>query len=264
MVPTHVPDPALLSGRDWQAVLAVVGDLVDAIDDGDGFARCGIERLANLAASDITTLSLCDLQRGRRHVIGSPGVAIDAEARAAFDRHFHEHPLVRHHAYERGAHAHRISDSVPFAAFRESALYDEYYQRIGIDHTMALPVLVNDRWLVSFVLNRSGRDFSDQEVARIDQVRSSIGRLFARTHLLEQAQDTWRPAPAAPALPPVPGLTAREHEVLVWVAAGKTDRDIAQILSISHRTVHKHLQRTYAKLGVETRTAAVMRVMSHT
>jgi DNA-binding CsgD family transcriptional regulator len=54
-------------------------------------------------------------------------------------------------------------------------------------------------------------------------------------------------------------LSLREREVLDWLAGGKTDRDIADILGISHRTVHKHLQRIYEKLGVETRTAAVTR-----
>jgi DNA-binding CsgD family transcriptional regulator len=55
------------------------------------------------------------------------------------------------------------------------------------------------------------------------------------------------------------GLTAREREVLQWLARGKADRDIAEILDISARTVHKHLQRIYEKLGVENRTAAVIR-----
>ena len=58
------------------------------------------------------------------------------------------------------------------------------------------------------------------------------------------------------------GLTAREREVLQWLSGGKRDRDIADLLGISHRTVHKHLQRIYEKLGVETRTAAVMRAIS--
>ena len=49
--------------------------------------------------------------------------------------------------------------------------------------------------------------------------------------------------------------------MLDGLCRGKTDRDIAEILSISPRTVHKHLQHIYEKLGVETRTAAVMRVM---
>ena len=54
-------------------------------------------------------------------------------------------------------------------------------------------------------------------------------------------------------------LTSRECDVMGWLAWGKTDRDIAAILGISHRTVHKHLQRIYQKMCVETRTAAVAR-----
>jgi DNA-binding NarL/FixJ family response regulator len=52
------------------------------------------------------------------------------------------------------------------------------------------------------------------------------------------------------------GLTIREGEVLSWLSKGKTNRDIAQILGLSPRTVDKHLEQIYAKLGVENRTAA--------
>lgn len=62
-------------------------------------------------------------------------------------------------------------------------------------------------------------------------------------------------APAA-ALLPNP-LTQREMDVLQWVACGKTNRDVAEILGMSPRTVNKHLEHIYEKLGVETRTAAV-------
>jgi len=53
-----------------------------------------------------------------------------------------------------------------------------------------------------------------------------------------------------------PQLTAREGEVLLWVSRGKTNRDIADILGMSPRTVNKHLEHIFEKLGVETRTAA--------
>lgn len=53
------------------------------------------------------------------------------------------------------------------------------------------------------------------------------------------------------------GLTVREAEVLTWVSRGKTDRDIAEILGLSPRTINKHLEHVFAKLGVETRTAAM-------
>jgi DNA-binding CsgD family transcriptional regulator len=51
-------------------------------------------------------------------------------------------------------------------------------------------------------------------------------------------------------------LTQREAEVLVWIARGKPNRDISEILNISPRTVNKHLEQVFAKLGVENRAAA--------
>ena len=57
-------------------------------------------------------------------------------------------------------------------------------------------------------------------------------------------------------------LTAREAEVLYWVVQGKTNRDIGDILGTSPRTVHKHLEHVFEKLGVETRTAAASMAMA--
>lgn len=62
-------------------------------------------------------------------------------------------------------------------------------------------------------------------------------------------------APAARRLQQV-ALTPRETEVLSWLSKGKTNRDIADILGMSPRTVNKHLEHIFEKLGVETRTAA--------
>ncbi|PKO79790.1 MAG: DNA-binding response regulator, partial [Betaproteobacteria bacterium HGW-Betaproteobacteria-13] len=57
-------------------------------------------------------------------------------------------------------------------------------------------------------------------------------------------------------------LTGREAEVLYWVIRGKTNRDIGDILGTSPRTVHKHLEHVFEKLGVETRTAAASMAMA--
>ena len=56
-------------------------------------------------------------------------------------------------------------------------------------------------------------------------------------------------------------LTAREAEVLYWVAQGKTNRDIGDILGTRPKTITKHLEHVFEKLGVETRTAAAARVL---
>lgn len=55
------------------------------------------------------------------------------------------------------------------------------------------------------------------------------------------------------------GLTQREAEVLLWIAKGKANRDIADILGLSSRTVNKHLEQIYVKLGVENRASAAVK-----
>jgi len=57
------------------------------------------------------------------------------------------------------------------------------------------------------------------------------------------------------------GLTRRETEVLYWVMQGKTNPEIASILSLSALTIRTHLERVYQKLEVETRTAAAMQAL---
>jgi len=227
--------------RTLRAALDLLGAMSESALDKASFAKLGVERLPALVASEFTTLSICHLASGKREVFGLPASALNAEDRAAFDRYFHEHPLVRYHAYQGGRSAQRISDSLPLEQFRRSALYNDYYRRIRIDHAMALPIYVRDGLLVSFVLNRTRRDFTDRERALLDLMRPHLAKIFRKVNSFG-------------------GLTAREAEVLRWVAAGKSDAQIGAILRISARTVQKHLQNVYDKLGVESRTAAAMRV----
>ena len=52
------------------------------------------------------------------------------------------------------------------------------------------------------------------------------------------------------------GLSPREAQVLGWVSLGKTNKEIGVILELSARTVQKHLEHIYKKMGVENRTGA--------
>lgn len=54
-------------------------------------------------------------------------------------------------------------------------------------------------------------------------------------------------------------LTSRESEVLAWISKGKSNRDIGEILGLSARTVNKHLEQIYVKLGVENRASAAVK-----
>ncbi|WP_287367146.1 response regulator [Thauera sp.] len=90
----------------------------------------------------------------------------------------------------------------------------------------------------------------DELVARL-QAHLRVAREM-NAAMRARGEETEPPA----ALLPNP-LTQREMDVLEWVARGKTNRDVAEILGMSPRTVNKHLEHIYEKLGVETRTAAV-------
>ena len=56
-------------------------------------------------------------------------------------------------------------------------------------------------------------------------------------------------------------LTSRESEVLLWISRGKANREIGEILAISPRTVNKHLEQIFVKLGVENRASAAARAV---
>ncbi|THF63270.1 LuxR C-terminal-related transcriptional regulator [Pseudothauera rhizosphaerae] len=328
------------------------------------FAREGVDGLPELVDSELTTLSICDLVRGRRTVYSSDPGAIGREERAIFDRMFFDHPLVQYHAaHPRGA-TRKISDSLPSARFHRTELYNEYYRRIGIDHVMAMPLFVDQHLLVSFVVQRSGRDYDERERALLDLVRPQLALMFRHALALERLSaaaarleevcgeagwyeigldplrrvrraseravlrlagfcggarvvpgrrlpaqiDRWLATLLADSPDPLLGprtgtlrlvegdteldihllpdaaeadghlllvgrpvgrgvaarfadlpLTAREREVLQWAAAGKSNPEIALILGASPRTVEKHFEHILAKLGVESRTAAVVR-----
>jgi DNA-binding CsgD family transcriptional regulator len=229
--------------------LHAIGESCAASGD---FARRGLECLPRLVSADLTTLSVCDLEDGRRRVVSDRPGAVSARQVEVFDHYFHQHPLVREHGRKPGAVTRRIADLLPEREFRRTPLYNDYYRSIGLDQVMAVPIHVDRRLLVSFVFNRGGRGFSERERDCLELIRPHLGSLYRLSAVAGRPdcapRAAWR-------------LTMREQEVLRWLSAGKTDKDIGAILGISRRTVHKHLQRIYDKLGVETRTAAVVRLM---
>jgi DNA-binding CsgD family transcriptional regulator len=252
-----MPQPHDLGSSDLRAALETLRAIGEGCNGSADFARRGVACLPRLLGADLTTLSVCDLDTGHRSVVSDQPGAISRRELEAFDRHFDAHPLVREHGRNPAAVTRRIGDLVPGPAFRRTPLYNDYYRAIRIEHAMAVPVHVDRRFLVSFVLNRSGRDFSDRSRDLAECLRPHLANLYRLGVAIERARE--RPAEVAAAAAAVV-LTPREREVLDWVAAGKTNRDIASILGASPRTVGKHLERIYEKLGVETRTAAAMRL----
>lgn len=132
------------------------------------------------------------------------------------------------------------------------ALQGDPCQRTGPKYAIAVPLVSDHRTRVSILLNRRGLDFDERDRERLELLRPHLAFLYRHACHAD--------TPQPPGISP-PGLTQREAEVMHWLAGGKTDAEIAALLSISPRTVQKHLEHIYIKLGVETRTAAVMRAL---
>ena len=321
--------------------------------------------VARIVPSDFTTLSVCDLDAGRRFASAVPVEPPGGVDLSSFDRFLATHPLVRYHLQHLHARARRLSDCIGDAEFRRSDLYEAYYRPLGLDRVLLLPIAREPGRLSSIVLNRAGGDFTDHERALLDAIRVPVSALYRQAvasacaacaagtlHCVASgdrvaavtldrnfgivdasgralawlAEIARRAPPQAPgaALPapivswlraqigetaaaqagtrtasfvdegtgarlvlhcvprtcpsgctllieraestvhataPAPRLTPRQVEILGWIAAGKTDDCIAELLGVSRRTVGKHLQNMYRRLGVENRTGAVMRAL---
>jgi DNA-binding NarL/FixJ family response regulator len=122
-------------------------------------------------------------------------------------------------------------------------------------HELDMP---HDTARVRLLLARACQALGDEDAAtlELDAAESVFERLGA-------APDT-AAARALRGRPVLPGgLTGREAEVLALVAAGRTNREIAETLVLSHKTVARHLSNIFAKLDVRSRTQAAAYAYEH-
>lgn len=123
-------------------------------------------------------------------------------------------------------------------------------------------------WVLAAEKARRAREEASQLLVA-DGTRRLLASFHDRTEEGGEGEGEWlvvlreeNDASTIEALIAIFRLTTREAEVLYWVIRGKTNRDIGEILGTSPRTVHKHLEHVFEKLGVETRTAAASMAMS--
>lgn len=140
-------------------------------------------------------------------------------------------------------HPPRVSTGVrlPFGAFADAHLTGKLQQILGV--ALGCTVLVSAS---------SVRPVASRGAARF-WVECFSGEDEGELRRLDGGED---PPGRGPADLEVLGLSARESEVLFWVAQGKTNPEIALILGIARRTVATHVEHILAKLSVENRGAA--------
>jgi DNA-binding CsgD family transcriptional regulator len=172
---------------------------------------------------------------------------------AGFHRFAIGHPLTRAHRRPGGSAPLRLSD---VAAPRE---IHRTCSELGMPHVLTIPLAVTPRHLCAVALMRSGPDFPARGLQLAGQLQPVLGGIYALRDRLSPHQ------PGAPS-PPWPGdadtgipVTSRELAVLDLMADGLIAAAIARQLGISPRTVSKHIENIYRKLGTHDRTTAVLR-----
>ncbi len=233
--------------------VALVDSLAD-LDDPAGFAAIVLPGLAALVACDVLTYNEIGPGGDTRYA-DYPVGALDPATRLVFAAHVHEHPLVTHYRATGSGEPVMISDFLSRYQFHRLGLYAEFFRPIPVEHQIAINLPCRDQEVIGIALNRARRGFSEQDRALLSVLRTPLLNALLRARSRQQARHALSViAPDSPA-----GMSEREIQILQLVADGRTNAAIARTLDVSPRTVAKHLEHIYRKLGVSSRAAAVSR-----
>lgn len=236
-----------ISERDAAALLEIVSD--GASDTGlEPFPTTVLSGLARLMPSDVFVgYEETDVGDGFRvveevDVVGEDGAATAESLVDVFAEYGWQDPLcgTRRGRDERVL---RLSDHVT-ARTREQLEFDALVWRpLGIRDALRVWLPATGTRVRSIYLERSGRNYTNRDVTLFTLLRPHLVRIRRNAGFRRRANG-YR------------GLTPREAEVLGWIAHGKQNAEIAQLLFISPNTVRKHIENIFEKLDVRTRTAA--------
>jgi DNA-binding CsgD family transcriptional regulator len=157
-----------------------------------------------------------------------------------------ENPVVAHWNRSGDHRSVRVSDVIGLPTLHRLEMYDHFWRPFAIERAMAVRVQISSRYLIDLACYRTGRDFSERDLAVLDGMSFSMALLARRANVRGLVD----------ASVGVLGLTGREAEIIAWLAHGKTNAEIGDILYLAQGTVRKHVDNIYRKLAIRTRMEA--------
>jgi DNA-binding CsgD family transcriptional regulator len=217
------------------------------------FRRGLVVALKEAIPSDWVSINDVGPEPGQVWVLAEP--EMPPEAHEAFGRYMHQNPLVAYmtDGRRRGAPV-RLSDLTSPREFHALDIYREVYAPIGLEHQIAFTLPREPPYLLGVALSRRHHDFTDAEGDLLTRARPFLIQGYRNAVAFERERRRGGAA-MAEALRAA-GLTGREADVLALVARGSSSAEAADHLGVGVRTVDKHLQHAFAKLGVTTRSRA--------
>lgn len=158
-----------------------------------------------------------------------------------------------------------LTDLVDLRTLRGLEVYTDFCRPHRIGDQLLGAVWRGQQQGTVLVFHRDRRGFSHRDRAVADLALAHLGQAMARRQrfnsLTAAVRSLGRQAEQVEqALSRLSALTAREREVVEHLVGGATDREVARSLAISQRTVHKHLERIYRKLGLGNRASLIAAV----
>lgn len=233
--------------------LALVGDLLQAPPGPQPFPHAAVADLLSRSFDAVCCMRNTVDPAGNDHVLDCwPEDFLPAEPPGDRLPDKSWHPLVRWYACT-GNTAPQTLGRVPSAVAdrRMHAEWQSFSRPIGITHQLAIPL--EARGTHAYIVSRPDQDYSDEELALAALVMPALSGALRQHRMLASVSAGHRHRGRDL------GLTGREAAVLGLLGHGLTAEAIARRLGCSPRTVHKHLEHLYRKLGVHDRLLAVQR-----
>ena len=255
-----------LRQRDLEATLSYLQGLY-TYRDPESFKRHVLGTITNLVPSELTTYNELDLRTSENVWEWEPTPSDFVELTEAFAIHMDENPCVAYYRRTGDGRATRISDFLTHRELHELGYYSEYLRRVGLEHRMSIVLPKDPHSVIALALGRGSSDFSGRDRLVLELLRPHLAQAHENAKTLARShQEPVLPSPMKEARLSREsferlGVTDREAEILLGIARGQTNRQIAANLFVSPFTIKTHLQRVYRKLGVGSRTEALSRAL---
>ena len=216
------------------------------------------DALSGLVAAESYCVAVRDRRRGDRVWHVRSACAGHDDLVPVFFQYINEFAPASYRAATGSGEAVALSDFVSSAQLEQLGVYREYYRRVGVEDDLNINVMLDDVVICASAM-RSRRGFHREERELMNALRPHFRQAWSNAQACAKPAGAPRGVEWSSArLEAKLGLTPREAQVLLWLAQGKTNPEIAQILRIRPNTVRTHLDRVFTKLGVNNRHAGAL------
>ncbi len=247
-----------IDSRSWRPLFDAVYEMNTAKDHAD-FSSAVIAAMDRLIPSDLCIMSALDRRSGQiAAAMSKPNPHNEAELRY-YSENPRQNPFVAYYERTGRNHARRMTDILPLPEWKRHPFYLHCLARHQFVYQLCLPVTIDDNIAVGLSFGRIRRNFTIRQRTLLDLFGPHLREAWRRhrqptlqkiNHPLSQRQ-RFREQ----------GLTLRESDVLFWVADGKQNREIAEILGLSLFTVQEYVGNILRKLRVPNRHALTVHTL---